>query len=220
MFLVLAIMELGLIAAVARWGREWLYGGFVMNLFLANTLGVKIVSVFGLETSSGNIFFAAAIFSLLLLIEIYGVAAARQSVWFGVVSMGMFVITAELVLAAPILPHNQAVAEAMNRIFDFVPQLVIASLAALVVSMNVAIEIYSRLRMRTGDRLLWFRVMAAVVVAQLVDSAIFFSIAFAGTVPLVTLWQIMFVGFAVKVLFGIASTPMIYYNRVVIKTAE
>ncbi len=211
--LVLILLELVVLSVVARFGREWLYGSIVVNLLLVSTLGAKTISVLGLTTNSGNIFYAAAVFATLLLVEMYDVTSARWSVWFGVFSVAFFIIAAQLVISSPSTAANLEVDGALKSLFAFVPRIALASLAALAISQNVAIAVFASIKKRTGQGGLWMRNLGAVAVSQLIDSVIFFSIAFLGLVSTGSLLQIMITGFAVKVFFGVLSTPFLYSNH-------
>jgi len=48
--------------------------------------------------------------------------------------------------------------------------------------------------------------------SQLLDSILFFTIAFYGTVPNESLIQIIIGGALVKILIGILSTPFLYWS--------
>lgn len=216
----LVILEVCFIGVTAKWGYEWLYGGVIINLLLANTLGMKTISLFGFDTSGGNIFYASALFAALLLVEMYGVTSARRGLFFGVTAFICFLLAAQLVIGMPGAEGAEAVDNAMRQLFDLFSRVSFASLIALLVSLNLAISLYAWMKSRQGDGQLWLRNLITVSVSQFVDSVLFFSIAFLGTVSASEVLQFMLTGFVLKILFGLASTPFFYSNHVVIKEKE
>jgi queuosine precursor transporter len=219
-FLALVLIELIAISAIAQAGREWLYGSIIVNLLLVSTLGAKTVAIFGFVTNSGNIFYAAAVFATLLLVEIYGVNSARWSVGFSVALITFFLIATRLVIDMPGLSDNETVNQALREVFTFVPRVALASIIALAVSQNVAIAVYERLKEKYSHRLVWMRNLASVMASQLIDSLLFFSIAFLGVISTGELVQFMLAGFVIKVLFGLASTPFLLAHRTVILSKD
>jgi queuosine precursor transporter len=209
-FLALVIVELLALSFLARAGKEWLYLGVIVNLLLVSVLGAKTTEIFGFVTNSGNIFYAAATFALLLTAELFDGRTARRGLWFGVVGVVFFLVAAQLVIGAPGTPASREVDEAMRSLFVFVPRVTLASLVALIVSQNLSITFFVWLQRLTHKRWLGLRYLVAVGLAQLVDSLLFFAIAFAGTVPGPVLLQIMVTGLFVKIIFGLISTPFLY----------
>ena len=216
----LVIAELVIVSTTAKWGREWLYGGIVVNLLLASALGMKTISVFGFETSSGNVFYASALFAILLLVEMYDSAAARKGVLLGAMAVIGFLLACQLVIAMPSPESSLAIDAAMRQLFDAFSRVSFASLVALLVSSNVAITVYAWMESRYADRQLWLRNIMSVGLSQMVDSVLFFSMAFLGTVSNSLLLQYMVMGFVLKFIFGVLSTPFLASNQVVIKEKE
>lgn len=57
-------------------------------------------------------------------------------------------------------------------------------------------------------------------IAQLLDSIVFFVIAFAGVVPFSSVWEVLLVGFVLKVVFMMLAAPILYLNRVEVEEGE
>jgi uncharacterized integral membrane protein (TIGR00697 family) len=72
---------------------------------------------------------------------------------------------------------------------------------------------FHAIRQRTGGRLLWLRNNASTVVSQLLDSAIFCTIAFWGLFPVNVFWEIMLSTYVIKVAVAALDTPFIYLAR-------
>ena len=72
---------------------------------------------------------------------------------------------------------------AYERILGFTPRLLLASFVAYLVGEFANSIVLARLKVATGGRWLWTRTIASTLVGQALDSAIFISIAFSGSVP-------------------------------------
>ena len=84
----------------------------------------------------------------------------------------------------------------------------IAGILAYGVSQLLNVTIFSRLKGREGNRLLWLRAATASVLSQIVDTLIFISVAFYGVFPIANL--LLGQMLAKVVLSVILVTPLIY----------
>jgi len=99
-------------------------------------------------------------------------------------------------------------------------RIVLASLAAMVVSELIDTEVYHLFVTRVTDRHQWARVLTSNAVSIPIDNLIFAVGAFApvailGTdgLPWATVWSIFWVNLWVKGLVSVASVPLIYVTR-------
>ncbi len=210
-FLALAFIELCSITLLARFGKEWLYGSILANLALITAFGAKTVAIFGYTTNSGNIFYAAVVYAIYLLIEFYGGSVARRSIWISACSIVFFVVFAQFVVSLGGTSESAQADQAMHVLFQFIPRVAIASVLAFIVSQRSNIFVYESLRKRFLGQKLWLRNIVGVLFSQALDSALFFSIAFWGFLPTAVLLEIMLTGFIAKAVIGILSTPFLYF---------
>ena len=103
-------------------------------------------------------------------------------------------------------PHLQV-------IFGFFPRIVLASLAAYLVSQMHDVWAFHFWRERTKGRHLWLRNNASTFVSQLLDSIIFCSIAFAGVFPWNIWWEVLLTTIILKIFVALMDTPFIYLAR-------
>ena len=68
--------------------------------------------------------------------------------------------------------------------------------------------VLAKLKLATRGRWLWTRTIGSTVVGQALDSGVFVTLAFAGTVPAGVLTQIVAGQWVVKVLYEAAATPL------------
>ncbi len=77
---------------------------------------------------------------------------------------------------------------------------------------NLNIKIYWYFLKTTGRKNLWLRNIGSQIIAQILDSLIFFTIAFYGALPLNMLAEAMIIGFFLKAEITILSTPFLYLS--------
>ena len=95
---------------------------------------------------------------------------------------------------------------AYNLILGVVPRIVGASILAEVVSELIDTEIYHRIKHLAP----WKRVLGSNAVSLPIDSLIFVSVAFAGTMPVAALISVMLGQILLKAVITVISIPLIY----------
>ena len=78
----------------------------------------------------------------------------------------------------------------------------------------------AKLKSLTEGRWLWLRTISSTVFGQGVDTAIFISLAFGGSMPAGILLNIVFLQWGAKVLYASVATPFTYLNVGYFKRAE
>ncbi|WP_145453410.1 queuosine precursor transporter, partial [Staphylococcus epidermidis] len=72
---------------------------------------------------------------------------------------------------------------AFETIFSAAFRVTLASLLSFLISQNLDVTVFHRLKKRHGEKKLWIRNNASTMISQLVDTTIFITIAFYGTMP-------------------------------------
>ncbi len=182
---------------------------FVTLLVVANIVAVKPVDINGWVLPAGTIAYPFTFLVTDTISELYGRKVATRIVWYGfALSVAMVV----LVYVARILPpagfwESQG---SYDDILGAVPRIVLGSMLAYLVSQNSDVLVFHHLRRVTSGRHLWFRNNASTMVSQAVDTTLFISIAFAGTVPGPVLLNMMVTQYLVKVGIAAIDTPLVY----------
>jgi len=76
------------------------------------------------------------------------------------------------------------------------------------------------MKIATQGRWLWLRTIGSTLVGQGLDSAVFISLAFAGTIPVQALTQAIVTQWLVKSAYEAAATPMTYVTVHFLKRKE
>ena len=191
---------------------DLLLGLFVMALILANTLGVKIVDIFGIRFSAG-IFFIPIMFLITDVInEVYGKKKATEFVYISLFVMVITLIAMYFAINLPAHPTwpNQ---EAYATIFGSSLRMTLASIIAFFVSQFHDVWAFDYWKKKTKGKYLWLRNNASTFVSQFIDSVLFMFIAFYKVAPK---FDFMFVISLIiplvllKIILALIDTPFCY----------
>jgi uncharacterized integral membrane protein (TIGR00697 family) len=190
---------------------------FVTALVVSNVIAVKLVEVSGRVFPAGLVVFPLSYLLGDVLTEVYGFRAARAVIWLGFACNLMAVLAIQAAMALPAAPFFGD-DEAYDKILGTTWRLFLASLAAYLVGELVNSAVLARMKIATGGRFLWTRTIGSTVVGEGLDSAIFVTLAFAGTGtplldPILTTW-------AIKVAYETAATPLTYALVITLKRRE
>ncbi|MBI9080535.1 MAG: queuosine precursor transporter [Pseudodesulfovibrio sp.] len=213
LWILFALVDLGMVLVVYKlFGRVGLFGLLVFNLLLCNIQVLKTIELFGLTTTLGNVLYASVFLSTDLLSEFYGKKEARKGVLLGFVALVMMV--AYMQIALYFQPAADDFAQPhLSALFGFMPRIALASMLAYLVSQTHDVWAFHAIKQRTGTKLLWLRNNASTMISQLLDSAIFCTIAFWGMFPIEVFWEIMVSTYVIKFVVAALDTPFIYLAK-------
>lgn len=211
-FLLSALIDIFFVFFAARRGINWLFGTIITNLILIGVFGAKLITAFGIITNAGNVFYACVFLATYFILERYGRFAAVKTIWLGVSFTVFFVIMAQFATRSIGLPQTSEVNNAITTLFTFSPRVVLGSVIGFAFAQLINIKIYEWIKAHTKERSLWLRSNGANIISQLVDSMLFFSIAFFD-LPGPLLAQAILAGWTVKILVVSAGVPLLYIDR-------
>jgi uncharacterized integral membrane protein (TIGR00697 family) len=192
---------------------------FVATLVTSNIIAVKVASVGPLTVTGAIVIFPLAYLFGDVLTEVWGYAVARAVIWSGFLANIVVVAFIAAAIALPADSHYPDQA-AYARILGQSPRLVAASITAYLCGEFLNAFVLARLKVFTDGRWLWMRTIGSTLIGQGVDSVIFISLAFAGSLPWSLLLVIMRDLWIVKVLYEIVATPLTYAIVTFLKRAE
>lgn len=196
--------------------KERLYSAIVVFLILISVAGSKLVDFFGHETNTGNIYYASVFLATYFLIERYGRREGIRSIGIGIMFVVGFTIFLQLVVGLDSAPGANAFGNALSAALNPASRLAFASLLAYAVSQYLNVQLYSYLKehMEAIRGAIWIRANISNMLAQAVDSAIFFTVAFWGVVPPGNIWEVLLTGFVIKVVYILLASPLLYFNHI------
>lgn len=197
-------------------------GIFAASIVMANVLaGVKLEVIGSLPligaliVPAGTIAYAWTFPITDIVDEVYGRREALYIVWAGLgAEIAMLIL---ILLDLPIPALEPAMQEAYNRVFLMQPRIVAASIAAYIVAQHHDVWAFMKWREVTKGRHLWIRNNASTMVSQLIDSTIFTSIAFGGTVSISVLGSMILTMWIVKVAIAALDTPFVYLGSMLLQ---
>jgi len=114
-------------------------------------------------------------------------------------------------LVSLMAPDTQAgSSEIWGRVLSPVWRITIASILAEVFSELVDTEIYQVWVTRITTKYQWMRVLISNTFSVPLDTIIFVFLAFYGTMPIISVWQIILGNILLKAIVTVVSLPMIY----------
>jgi queuosine precursor transporter len=157
---------------------------------------------------------ATLLFSVTFLLtdivsERFGKAETQRMIWIAFFSQIAFLVFTYMALMAAPAPFfaNQLAFEA---VLGAVPRIAAAGLVTFLISEMLDASLYQWLRSQTRGRHLWMRNAFSSLPAMALDSALFVTLAFYGTTPILPL----IIGLVVvKWIVGIIDIPFMYLAR-------
>lgn len=182
---------------------------FVTALLTANTIAPKLIVVGPFALSVAIIVFPLSYVIADVLTEVWGYGAARRVIWLGFACNAIMVLAIWLGGQIPPAPFWTG-QEAYLEVFAQTPRILAASFSAYLAGEFANAFVMAKMKIATGGRWLWTRTIGSTIVGQGLDSAVFVTLAFAGTVPLPVLGSIVLGQWIAKVVYEVAATPLTY----------
>lgn len=182
---------------------------FAGLLIISNILGVKLFSVGGFMLPAAVIVYVATYLITDVIGEVYGKEAARKTViagFFTQLAAMAFIFIAIQLPAAPVFELNAEFGTVLGGSF----RVMLASLAAYLLSQHFDVFLFHKLKEKHGEKKLWLRNNVSTMTSQLIDTTVFITIAFIGTVPLPVLGGMILTQYAFKWMVAVVDTPVAY----------
>lgn len=139
--------------------------------------------------------------------EIWGKDEANRTVRNGFVCQVISLILISVAIVLPVAPFadNQA---AFEGILGQSFRVVAASMAAYMIAQWNDVFIFHKLKEKCSGKHKWLRNNVSTLISQLLDTAIFITIAFIGTVP--NILTMILSQYVVKAAYALLDTPFFY----------
>ena len=194
---------------------------YLTSLFAANTLGLKIMPfIFGTHLSVAVFSFPVVFLMTDVIGEVYGKRVAKFFVLAGFISTVLFVLYSLLSIAMPWSEAGNWAKDSYNTIFYVSARIGVASVVAFVIGEYQDVLSFFFFKEKFGVKYFWLRSLLSNIWSQLLDSAIFMVIAFAGVYQTKTLVSIIFTWWLYKVAMGALYTPLSYVGIWLLKDKE
>ena len=182
---------------------------FVTSLITANIIAVKLVGIASLIFPAAVIIFPISYIFGDVLTEVYGYQRARQVIWLGFLCNLLAVIAIHLGQILPPASFWQG-QPAYEQILGYTPRLLVASFIAYLIGEFANSIVLAKMKIATRGRWLWTRTIGSTLVGEGLDSMVFISIAFFGTIPSSALTSTIITQWLMKSAYEALVTPLTY----------
>jgi len=214
LWVVFLVVQFGLLVGVYKmFGLTGLYVWIGFGIVAANIQVIKMIDLFGINATLGNIMYASIFLATDLINEKYGRKKAQKAVYIGFMMLISFTVITQLSLL--FMPNASDFAQgSLETIFSLLPRITLGSLTAYLISQTLDVFLFDKIKSKFGSPgQLWIRNNGSTLVSQAVDTAIFTFIAFTGAVPFEVVVEIFWFSYVIKVITSIADTPFVYLMR-------
>ena len=184
-----------------------LNGIFITSLLIANVVSAKIVTFGGLVIPAAIVAYPLTFLMTDVIGEIWGKEQANQSVKLGFICQLISLVLIGLSIMLPVAPFADNQAE-FKGIMAQSFRVVAASLIAYYCSRSSDVWVFHKRREKgTGNK--WLRNNLSTMTSQIIDTAIFITIAFIGSVP--NIWVMIGSQYLIKCVYALLDTIPFYY---------
>jgi uncharacterized integral membrane protein (TIGR00697 family) len=186
---------------------------FLTSLLVANVVSSKIVSFLGLTVPAAIVAYPLTFLMTDVIGEMWGKEEANKTVKLGFICQMVSLVLIGGAILLPVAPFadNQAqFAAILGSSF----RVVFASMVGYLVSQSWDVWIFHKVRnwyikkhgSTKGGRWIWNNV--STMTSQIIDTAIFITIAFVGTVP--NIFTMIASQYFIKLIYAAIDTPFFY----------
>lgn len=201
-----------ILVAGRKLGASFIISTYTALIVMAQIFANKLVVFGNWIVPAGVIVYAISFLLTDALNEFYGKEEARKAVISGFAASLLLVLGIQIAIGwepAYFWEGQAAFAQTLGLTW----RIVVASLLAYLVSQNWDIFLFQFIKQKTAGRHLWMRNILSTVTSQLLDTVLFITIAFWGTLPREVVIGMVGGQFAVKLLIALMDTPFLYAMR-------
>ena len=205
---------------------DLILGAYVAVVLCANLIGPAKVSTVHVPLIGSVTFLAGVLFFPIsyvfgdILTEVYGYARDRRVVWSGFAALVFAAVMAAVIVHLPPADFWRAEQPAVQEIFGNTPRIVGASILAFWCGSFVNSYVLAKMKLMTQGRWLWTRIVGSTLCGELVDSVLFYTIAFAGLWAGKDLLTVTVTQYLLKSGWEVVATPATYRVVAFLKHAE
>jgi uncharacterized integral membrane protein (TIGR00697 family) len=205
---------------------DFIMAAYVCILLCANLIGPAKISTVHVPLIGPVTFMAGVLFFPIsylfgdILTEVYGYARDRRVVWAGFGALLFASFMAATIVALPPADWWAPKQAAVESVFGSTPRIVGASITAFWCGSFVNSYVLAKMKLWTDGRWLWTRTVGSTLCGELVDSALFYLIAFYGVWTTDQLVLVTTTQYVLKSGWEILATPLTYKVVAFLKRAE
>lgn len=207
---------------------DFILAAFVCVLLCANLIGAAkqatlTLPLLGAVTfGAGVLFFPISYLFGDILTEVYGYGRDRRVVWAGFAALAFASLMAAVVLALPAASSEfmQTYQGQLEGVFGNAWRIALASMLAFWCGSFANSYVMAKMKVWTAGRWLWSRTIGSTMVGELIDSGLFYFVAFYGIWQTADIIAVTLAQYVLKTLWEVLATPLTYAVVGYLKRAE
>ena len=192
---------------------------YIISLMISNTVGGKVFLFLGHPLPAAVLLFPIVYILDDVMTEVYGWKGARLVTWVAITANIIMVLYYWLVIKLPPASFWKG-QEAYSTVLGLAPRIVLASITGYFWGSFTNSYVMSKLKKVTKGKYLFVRTISSTLAGQLVDTAIFITITFTGSVPNNALIHMIIAQYLFKVSYEAIMTPFTYLVVNTVKRIE
>ncbi len=197
---------------------DLLVAAFVTVLVCSNLIGAgKAAQVelpfFGTVVfGAGVLFFPISYLFGDIMTEVYGYAHDRRAVWCGFAALLFAAIMTLIVVNLPSAPgeYNTHLQDGLEMVFGNTWRIIAGSIIAFWSGSLTNSFVLAKMKIMTRGKYLWTRTIGSTAVGELVDSSLFYFLAFYAIWPTQQIIAVAITQYFLKTGWEVLATPLTY----------
>ena len=192
---------------------------YSMILMLSNWFEPRLISIGGINSSSGTLIFPFTFLLSDLITEVYGYKHARRAIWCGFLFNAVFFVYGQIVihLPSPTYATNNAL---FDKILAANTRMIIGSCISYLMAEPFNSFIMSKLKIKMQGRFVSVRFVSSTIVSAGIDTSVFCAVAFFGTMSNANLLHFIMDMWIIKIMFEVIGLPISIYLVAKLKQVE
>jgi uncharacterized integral membrane protein (TIGR00697 family) len=205
---------------------DFFMAAYVCIVLCSNLIGAAKVSTISVPHLGHLTFMAGVLFFPIsyvfgdILTEVYGYARDRRVVWAGFASLVFASVMSAIIVGLPPATWWADKQGALETVFGNTPRIALASVAAFWCGSFVNSYVLAKMKIWTSGRWLWTRLVGSTLCGELVDSVLFYALAFYGLWSTAQLIEVTLTQYLLKSGWEIVMAPATYRIVGFLKRAE
>ena len=206
------IVVFGIVVLIEKiFKKEGLIAWVSIATITANLTVGKIIDIFGMTTTLGNILFASNFLATDILVEKYSVKDSKKAIYLGLFSQIVFLIITQLSLLY--IPSSEDVMQdILKNMFSINLRVSIASMLMFFLSNMLDIYLFEKLKKKYPKKL-WIRNNVSTIVSTCLENYVFNTLAFIGIYNFSTILGFATTVTIVEIIIAICDTPFLYLSK-------
>lgn len=156
---------------------------FAMIISISNWYDARLITIFRMVLSPGSLSFPLSFILSDTITEVYGYKNARLAIWAALFFNLLFLLFGQLVIHLP-SPSFATDNEAFNKLLTINLWIVCASFVSYLISEPINSYLIAKMKIAMRGKYMGIRFVTSTVIAAFVDSVVFISIAYHGSVDI------------------------------------